>query len=246
MIIAAGTHIYAWQPNGKPRRTASRSPRNPAFCAPALESDISHPKCGFLATPGVAHLEGFTEAPGHRRAEPRRPSLRLEPNGKPVKGYPVALVDPAEAAAGHAHDRRVDQRAGDRRPRRLRPRRRRRRQQRGLRRRANGEDVSFAGRHRRRRRLERPPVRDRRRDGKIMPGWPVKMPGLIQDMLPLIGPGQDAAIAKIGGRNRDRRLGDRRRAARSSARPGRPCARSSRSGRRRSAPPRTRPTGPAR
>ena len=35
--------------------------------------------------------------------------------------------------------------------------------------------------------------------GKIMPGWPVKMPGLIQNELPLIGPGQDAAIAKIGG-----------------------------------------------
>ncbi len=35
--------------------------------------------------------------------------------------------------------------------------------------------------------------------GKIMPGWPVSMPGIIQNVLPLVGPGQDAAIAKIGG-----------------------------------------------
>ncbi|MEA2209020.1 MAG: hypothetical protein QOF54_1497, partial [Solirubrobacteraceae bacterium] len=35
--------------------------------------------------------------------------------------------------------------------------------------------------------------------GKIMPGWPASMPGIIQNVLPLVGPGQDAAIAKIGG-----------------------------------------------
>ena len=35
--------------------------------------------------------------------------------------------------------------------------------------------------------------------GKIMPGWPVAMPGIIQNELPLIGPGQDAAIVKIAG-----------------------------------------------
>jgi hypothetical protein len=35
--------------------------------------------------------------------------------------------------------------------------------------------------------------------GKPLPGWPVAMPGIIQEELPLIGPGQDAAIAKIGG-----------------------------------------------
>src|SRR5205807_2015483 len=29
--------------------------------------------------------------------------------------------------------------------------------------------------------------------------WPVAMPGIIQNVLPLVGPGQDAAIAKIGG-----------------------------------------------
>jgi len=35
--------------------------------------------------------------------------------------------------------------------------------------------------------------------GHIMPGWPVTMPGIIQNVLPLVGPGQDAAIASVGG-----------------------------------------------
>ena len=33
--------------------------------------------------------------------------------------------------------------------------------------------------------------------GKFLPGWPVKMPGLIQEVLPLIGPGQDANGASL-------------------------------------------------
>ena len=36
--------------------------------------------------------------------------------------------------------------------------------------------------------------------GRILPGWPVKMPGIIQNELPLIGPGQDASIVKVGGK----------------------------------------------
>jgi hypothetical protein len=35
--------------------------------------------------------------------------------------------------------------------------------------------------------------------GQIMSGWPVAMPGIIQNVLPLVGPGQDAAIARLGG-----------------------------------------------
>ena len=35
--------------------------------------------------------------------------------------------------------------------------------------------------------------------GPFMPGWPVKLDGAIQTTLPLIGPGQDPSIAKIGG-----------------------------------------------
>ena len=65
---------------------------------------------------------------------------------------------------------------------------------------------------------------------------------MIQDVLPLIGPGQDAAIAKIGGETVivASVTGGALRGAQSDR--ARSCARSSRSGRRRSAPPPTRPT----
>ena len=45
--------------------------------------------------------------------------------------------------------------------------------------------------------------------GTFLPGWPVKLDGAIQTTLPLIGPGQDPAIAKIGGQADDRRLDHR-------------------------------------
>jgi hypothetical protein len=169
---------------------------NPAFCAPSLESFQSHPKCGFLASPALAHLEGFTKKPdivepgldGHLYA--------WKSNGKPVKGYPIALVDPAQLAAGtqmtaesinepaiadltgSGHDDIVV---------------------------ASNEvygavkNVSFAG-------VTSAAAGTSGRlyaidgaSGKPLPGWPVAMPGIIQDTLPFIGPGQDASIAKIGG-----------------------------------------------
>jgi hypothetical protein len=198
VVTAAGTHVYAWHANGKPVKGFPVS-ENPAFCAPSLETSSSHPKCGFLASPALAHLEGFDKKPdivapaldGHLYA--------WRSNGKPVKGYPVALVDPAEAAAGHAmvaesinepaigdltgsgHDDVVvasnEVYGAEESP----------------------EDVSFSG-------VTSALAGSTGRlyaidgaTGEIMPGWPVKMPGIIQNVLPLIGPGQDAAIAKIGG-----------------------------------------------
>ena len=38
--------------------------------------------------------------------------------------------------------------------------------------------------------------------GEFLPGWPIQLNGAIQDTLPLIGPGQDPAIVKIGGQTR--------------------------------------------
>src|SRR5207302_8092606 len=101
VIVVAGTHLYAWQGNGKPVRGFPVS-SNPAFCGPALENDNSHPKCGFLAAPSIAHLEG----PG-RLPDIVEPSLdghlyAWKPDGKPIPGFPVALIDPAEVTAGHA------------------------------------------------------------------------------------------------------------------------------------------------
>ena len=33
----------------------------------------------------------------------------------------------------------------------------------------------------------------------FMPGWPVKPGGIIQNVLPLVGPGHDAAFVEVGG-----------------------------------------------
>ena len=198
VITAAGTHVYAWHANGKPVAHFPVS-SNPAFCAPSLENDNSHPKCGFLATPAIAHLEGFSKKPDIVEPSLDGHLYAWKANGTPVKGYPVALVDPVEAAAGKAmiaesinepaiadltgsgHDDVVvasNEVYGAV---------------------SNSEDVSFAG-------VTSAAAGTSGRlyavdgaTGKLLPGWPVAMPGIIQDTLPLIGPGQDAAIAKIGG-----------------------------------------------
>jgi Subtilase family len=198
VIVAAGTHVYAWRANGKPAKGFPVSSSS-AFCGPALESDGSHPKCGFLAAPAIAHLEGFASKPDIVEPSLDGHLYAWRTNGKPVPGYPVALIDPAQVAAGHqmVAESINDPAIGDLNnaghddvviasnevygaP-------------------ENGSDVSFAG-------VTASAAGSSGRlyaidgkTGKIMPGWPVSMPGIIQNVLPLVGPGQDAAIAKLGG-----------------------------------------------
>jgi len=62
---------------------------DPSFCAPALETQASHPKCGFLAAPAIAHLEGFNKKPDIVEAALDGHLYAWKSNGKPVKGYPV-------------------------------------------------------------------------------------------------------------------------------------------------------------
>jgi hypothetical protein len=198
VVTAAGTHVYAWHANGKP---VSGFPvaSNPAFCGPALETDRSHPKCGFAAMPAIAHLEGYGKAPDIVEPSLDGHLYAWRANGTPVPGYPVALIDPAQVAAGQqmvaesinnpaigdltnaGHDDIVvasNEVYGA-------P--------------SSGSDVSFAG-------VTAAAAGSSGRlyaingaSGKIIPGWPVAMPGIIQNVLPFVGPGQDAAIAKIGG-----------------------------------------------
>jgi hypothetical protein len=204
VITAAGTHVYAWHADGRPVAGFPVS-SDMSLCGPALETQAtgsnpgSHPKCGFLASPAIAHLEGYDQPPDIVEPSLDGHLYAWQPDGKPVPGYPVALVDPARVAAGtqmvaesindpavgdltgSGHDDVVvatDEVYGA-------P--------------PIGSDVSFAG-------ITASAAGSSARlyaidgaSGKILPGWPVAMPGLIQNVLPLIGPGQDAAIVRIGG-----------------------------------------------
>ncbi|MFA5788044.1 MAG: S8 family serine peptidase, partial [Actinomycetota bacterium] len=97
LVTAAGTHVYVWEPNGKLRPGFPVS-SSFAFCGPSLQSQpLRHPKCGFLASPSLARLEGGTTLDivqpaldGHLYA--------WRPDGTPVPGYPIALVDPSVPA----------------------------------------------------------------------------------------------------------------------------------------------------
>jgi hypothetical protein len=200
VIVAAGTHVYAWYGNGKPVAGFPVS-SSPAFCGPALETGSSHPKCGFLASPAIAHLEGFAQKPDIVEPSLDGHLYAWRANGTPVPGYPVALVDPAQVAAGQqmiaesindpaiadltgaGHDDVVvaSNEVYGAPP--------------------SGSDVSFAG-------VTASAAGSSGRlyaidgaTGKLMPGWPVAMPGIIQNVLPLVGPGQDAALVKIGGQS---------------------------------------------
>ena len=154
-----------------------------------------------------------TEPTAARRSS--RPALdghlyAFDGDGDALPGFPVRLVDPD--GPGRPDDRRVDQRARHRRPQRRRQGRHRGRDQRDLRRQppsapstlhglvgrrlsdllgnaAGGSSRVYAVR----RRATRP---------TFLHGWPIKLNGAIQDTLPLIGPGQDPSIAKIGGQER--------------------------------------------
>lgn len=196
MITAAGTHIYAWHGDGTPLAGFPVS-EDLSHCGPALESQAldRHPKCGFLASPSIAFLQGHAKPP-----DIVEPSLdgylyAFRPDGTPVPNFPVKLQDPTagntqiaesinDAAVGDltgaGHDDIVvatNEEYGA-------P--------------SGGSDVSFSGA------LASAAGGSTRvyaidgATGRYLPGWPISVPGIIQNVLPLVGPGNDPAIASIG------------------------------------------------
>ncbi len=200
VITAAGERIYAWDASGKelPGWPVRPDPDR-ANCAPGQQrKEDRHPKCGFLASPAIAHLEGsggplsivVPGLDGRLRA--------YHANGKSTPNFPVQLIDPTEPAdkkvvaesinnpaIGDLNDDGADDVAiatnevyGASR---------------------GGGDVSFGG-------LTGAATSKTARvyvvsgkTGKFLDGWPIKPGGVIPDVLPLIGPGHDAALVKVNG-----------------------------------------------
>ncbi len=204
VVDAAGTHLYVWEPDGK-LRPGFPVHSNMSFCGPKTESQpLHHPKCGFFAEPALGRLHGgstldIVEAAldGHLYA--------WDPSGHLLDGYPVALIDTAmpkdkRMVAESINEVAIDDLNGD------------------------GKDdivasddeeydadikasdlsggitgvaadllAKLAGGSTRVYAVDGP-------TGTVMNGWPIHINGVIQDILPFIGPGQDPAIMKLSGK----------------------------------------------
>jgi hypothetical protein len=201
VLTTAGRHLYAWEADGSVRPGFPVG-IDPALCDPSDESQnpSHHYKCGFLAPPALAHLDGQDKPAsivvpaldGHLYA--------WGSDGAPRAGYPVALLDPSVAPADQMHAESINAPAigdldGDGR-----------------------DDVVVATNET----YGAPPPSSgdiaglfaqgfsdllanaaggssrvyaiSGATGAYLPGWPVKLPGAIQTTLPLIGPGHDPSI----------------------------------------------------
>jgi hypothetical protein len=198
VITTAGIHVYVWEGDGSVRPGFPQV-SDPSFCGPALEHQTdSHPKCGFIASPAIGHLEGRDKPPdivipsldGHLYA--------FRPDGSPAPHFPVKLQDPTPPAgegpitAESINNAAVVDLDGD-----------------GLNDdviaasnetygASNSGDVSFAGLLGGQGASTRVYAIDGK-TGAIRSGWPIEISGLIEDTLPFIGPGNDPAVLDKSG-----------------------------------------------
>ncbi len=205
VVTTAGERIYAWDAKGDalPGWPVRPDPAR-ANCAPSQQSKpLGHPKCGFLAAPAVARLGGRGEPPDLVVAGLDGRLRAYRPDGRPVPGFPVRLVDPGVPANEQMTAESINQAAigdlnGDGRDDIVVP--------------TNevyggtggGGDVSFGSALSAAGTTSRVYAVDARGTGApggkpFLPGWPIRLGGIIQDVLPLIGPGHDPALVRLGG-----------------------------------------------
>jgi hypothetical protein len=198
VIATAGTHLYVWEGDGSQHAGFPIS-SNLSFCGPAFEHQTDkHLKCGFLASPSVADLDGDGKRTDIVVASLDGHLYAFKPDGGDVAHFPVQLVDPGQNPKVLAESINqvavgpLDGVAGD-----------------DIVAGSNetygatdAGDVSFGGF------ADAPQPKATRvyaisgKTGAILPGWPVPIVGIIPDVLPLIGPGADPALVKAAGAQR--------------------------------------------
>jgi hypothetical protein len=210
VIDAAGIHLYVWEPDGHLRKGFPVS-MDLSHCGPnppgVHESQPNrHQKCGFFGSPALGHLEGPNKPLDIVEAGLDGWLYAFQPDGRSVPGFPRHLVDPGEPAykqvyAGSINDPAIADLNGD------------------------GHDDVVVSTNESYSAVS-PGVGAlihgglesvlygllgqiggstrvyavSGATGKLLPGWPIKLNSLAPGELPLIGPGQDASIARIGGR----------------------------------------------
>lgn len=206
VVTAAGVRIYVFNEDGT-QRAGFPVRGNPAFCLPSEQvQENKHPKCGFVATPSLARLHGPDQPMSIVVAAMDGRLYAWRGDGTPEAWSPVQLVDTAlpeeervvaesinNAAIGDLDGDGIDDIVvgtnevypGDSAV----P---------GLPEIPGADDVGFGD-------LSTTSTRVyaiNGATGALLPGWPVAVSGLIQNILPFIGPGQDAALAQIDGEQR--------------------------------------------
>jgi hypothetical protein len=205
VISAAGNHIYAWKGDGTlvdgfPFAT------DLSLCAPSQQSQpLHHPKCGFLATPAIAYLDGHGADPSIVEPGLDGQLYAIDGDGSAHPGFPKRLVDPEVPAneqmiAESINNPAVGDLDGDGKddiviatnesygaeP-------------------PNPDDISGSISQALADFLAQAAGGSSRvyavsgASGDFLDGWPIHLNGGIQSTLPFIGPGHDASLAKIGG-----------------------------------------------